>query len=348
LGFARKRQERRTVRPGIESLEDRAVPAVYKATDVGKLIQDVAAVSNTSGPNTIILEGRAYRSLTSPLVIQNAGNLTIEGSVGKKGTASQLTGGVSSSIFEIEGGNVTISGVAMTGVGIVAQGGIIHAINTNLTLEKSTVTSGQATQAGGGIFLDGGSLNVNDCTISNNDVAGPGGSVGGGIAAFNANVTITHSKININTATSINNMNPTVPALNAGGGIYAQGGTLNITGTSLSFDKVSSSTNGTDAGAFGGGIATNNTVVTVQRARILNNTLYTIASQSNQTLGSAAYATGGSLSISGSILSNNLPSGTAEVVAQQGAAVVLAQSTVEGVDLPARYTLGPNGFTPET
>ena len=289
MGDARKRSTRRLSCPGIEALEGRAVPATFHAANVSELRADIAAVNNTSGPNTIILEARAYRDLASELQIQNAGNLTIQGSVGKKGATTQLAGGVNSSVFAIANSNVTISGILMTGSGIVAHGGVINAENANLTLAKSTVTGGAATQGGGGIFTQGGTLNIDDCSIVNNLTSGADNAFGGGIATVNTNVTITRSRVNNNTLSQITNMNPAASALASGGGLYAQGGTINISRTNLSNNKVSASTSGTTATATGGGLSSVNAIVSVDHSTIANNTLHTIASQVNTTQGSAPF-----------------------------------------------------------
>jgi hypothetical protein len=323
------------------------VLSTYHAADITQLRADIAAVNNTSGPNTIILEGRTYKDLNSPLQIQNAGNLTIQGSAGKHASATQLVGGVSSPIFEIQGGNVTISRILMSGEGIVTRGGVIDAENTNLTLQRSTVNGGAAVQAGGGIFQQGGTLNITDCSIVNNMASGAENSFGGGIATVNTNVNISGTRIANNTLSQINNMNPGAGALASGGGVYAQGGTLNISRTNLSNNKVTASTSGTTAIASGGGLATVNATASVDRSVLANNSLYTIASQSNTSQGSAFSSSGGKLAVTNSQISGNLPNGKSEF-AGSDAVVVLQASTVDDVVLPGKYTLGNNGFTPET
>ena len=251
MGDVRKRTKRQASSLGVEALEGRVVLSTFKAANINELRADIAAVSNTSGPNTIILEGRAYRDIPSALQIENAGNLTIQGSLGNKGTTTQLTGGVNSSIFEIDNSNVTITGILMSGSGIVTEGGVINSQNSSLTLNKSTVTGGAASQAGGGIFAQGGTLNINDCSVVSNLASGAGTSLGGGIATVNTNVTITGTRVNNNTVSQINNMDPAAGALASGGALYAQGGTVKIFKTNLSNNKVSASTSGTTATSSG-------------------------------------------------------------------------------------------------
>jgi hypothetical protein len=319
---------------------------VFHAASVAELRADLATVSNTTGPNTIILEARAYRDLSSELVVQNAGDLTIMGSSKKNGTTT-LVGGANNRVLEIDGGHVTISGVLISGTGIVGQGGGIYAKDADVTLQKSTVTGTTANQAGGGIFAQGGSLNLDDCAIVNNSATGAGNAAGGGIATVNTNVTITRSRINNNTVMQINNMNPAAGAQSSGGGIAATGGTLTVTRSSVSNNKVSALTSGTSAAAAGGGFATTGATVAVDRSTIANNTLYTIASQVNETPGSAFATVGGTQTITNSTITGNLPSGTSEF-AQTGAQVVLQDASVDGVKLSGKHTLHDNGFTPGT
>ncbi len=164
---------------------------------------------------------------------------------------------------------------------------------------------------------------------------------------MNTNVTIARSKINNNSLSQINNMNPADGALASGGGIFTEGGTLTITSTNLSNNKISANTSGNTALASGGAVGTNNTIVSVDRSKIEDNTLYTIATQVNTTQGSAFSATGGSLTVTGSIITGNIPFGNSDF-SQTGASVVLTSSNVDGIQLPGSYKLGENGFTPDT
>ena len=115
LGFGKKRGWWRQSRPGIEALEGRAVPATFHAANVAQLQADIAAVSNTSGPNTIDLAPGTY-NLTGELQVQDASDLTIQGNPKDPGSIT-LVGGFPFRVFEIDGGRVTISGVTISGGG---------------------------------------------------------------------------------------------------------------------------------------------------------------------------------------------------------------------------------------
>ena len=106
--------------PSIESLEGRIVLSTFHASNLAQLRADVAQVNNTSGPNTIILHSGSYL-LQNKLVIQNAGNLTIESTPGKG--AANLVGAVVDRVLEIDGGSVTLTGLTVSGGGAVEPGG---------------------------------------------------------------------------------------------------------------------------------------------------------------------------------------------------------------------------------
>ncbi len=91
---------------------------------------------------------------------------------------------------------MTITGILMSGSGIVREGGVIQATNTNLTLRNSSVTNGAASQAGGGIYTQGGTLNLNN--VSGRQQPGLRAQAAALAAAsppWTLNVTIARSKI---------------------------------------------------------------------------------------------------------------------------------------------------------
>ena len=347
LGDARKRPRRRQSCPGIEALEGRAVPSTFKATDLAKLREAIVAVNYTTGPNTIILQGALSR-LAGYTSDPECGQSDDHGqSWQKRDHQHPASRSGERPGFQDQQQQRDHLRHLDDRYRDCAQGGVIDAENTDLTLDKSTITNGAATQAGGGIFAQDGTLNINDCSVVNNLVSGAGNAFGGGIATVNTNVTISGTKVNNNTLSQINNMDPAAGALASGGGFYAQGGTINISHTNLSTNKTSASTSGTTATASGSGFSTVNAVVTVFHSTIENNTLNTIGSQANNVQGSAFSAAGGSLTVTDAVIKGNLPAGNSEF-AQVGSPVILQDSTVDGVAMPGKYILGDNGFTPDT
>ena len=119
MGLKSKHETRRQNRPVMEALEGRIVLSTFRASTVTELQADIAAVNNTSGPNTILLKPGVYL-MTSALQIQNAGNLTIR--PGSTRSTTSLVGSVVDRVLEIDGGSVTLSGLQIDGGGAVTKG----------------------------------------------------------------------------------------------------------------------------------------------------------------------------------------------------------------------------------
>jgi hypothetical protein len=150
--------------------------------------------------------------------------------------ADQLTisGTNNWSIFNIQSGTVTISGLTITNGKESHGGGIYNA--GNLTLINCTV-SGNTADYGGGIYnYSTGTTILTNCTVSNN-TANVGG---GGIFNYTGTLTLTNCTVSDNTA------NGASGGINdAGGGIYNSAGILTLTNCTV---------NGNTTGYNGGGI----------------------------------------------------------------------------------------------
>src|SRR5690606_24610103 len=122
-----------------------------------------------------------------------------------------LRGGGSNRIFNVSGGNLTLTNVKIENGNGVSTGGGIYNNGGTVTLNNSTVSGNTATNYGGGIYnTSSGTVTItNNSTVSGNTA----GSHGGGIYNGGGTVTITNSTVSGNTATSGN-----------GGGIYNQNG----------------------------------------------------------------------------------------------------------------------------
>jgi hypothetical protein len=167
------------------------------------------------------------------------------------------------------GSAINISGLTITGGNnsFSAGGGIVVG-DESLTLTNCNITGNTAVDGGGGINVQSaaGSLNIQNCSINNNEVTGSG-YCGGGIHLQGATpVTISGSTISGNTANK------------SGGGIYFNnGGSLLLFGSTLSGNKatigtggglyffgtvgagkltvINSTIAGNTSGSYGGGIA---------------------------------------------------------------------------------------------
>ncbi len=153
----------------------------------------------TSAPNDCSLRGAITRS-------QTPGNFTIsfDSVVFASPKTITLTNGQlvinnsGGSSLTISGSNgVTISGNNASRVFLVSA-------TSNATFQGLTITGGNASDNGGGIYSDG-NLTINNCTISGNTAAN--GGFGGGIIHSSNQLTVTNSTISGNSA-------------DTGGGIY--------------------------------------------------------------------------------------------------------------------------------
>ena len=335
MGLKSKHETRRQNRPVMEALEGRIVLSTLYASTVTQLQADIAAVNNTSGPNTILLKPGVYL-MTSELQIQNAGDLTIRPSSLNK-TPTNLVGSVVDRVLEIDGGSVTLSGLSITGGGAVAQGGGIRAQNASLTLKDTKVYSNISTQSGAGIYTQGGTLDLQDSSVTNNRSSSSTSAVGGGIFALDTNVTLTGSSVGENSLYAYSQQ--TMGAVDASGaGIFAEGGSLSVTGSTLSGDTIYAVTTGTSAATSGAAISTLQTPVTVSKSTFQYDALNTVSYGAASTEGSVFATNGGSLTLLNSNLGKNAPGGMRSFF-HPGATVTITNMYIDGLKFSG--TLNP-------
>lgn len=164
--------------------------------------------------------------VTETLTIENAG------------VAPIIDGQATFRIFETGAAavNLTVRGVRLRN-GSADYGGCLRATG-DLTLERSEVTGCEATDSGGGVFVNGGALTVNDAWIHGNTSGTTG--IGGGITFFANLVTPEPARLArvtlegntayrggaISAAGEMNLINVTIrgnSAVDIGGGIWATG-----------------------------------------------------------------------------------------------------------------------------
>jgi hypothetical protein len=304
------------------------VLSTFHANNAAQLVADIAKVNNTTGPNTILLKSGPY-VLSQSLKIQNAGDLTIKNAT--SGGTVNLAGSAVDRVLEIDGGNVTLQGLSVSGGANVARGGGILAQNTNLTLKSVRVFSNVVSQAGGGIFAEGGSLTIQSSSVTNNRASNGVEALGGGIVALNTATTITSSMINENSLYAVDQT--TGGSVSAtGGGIYAQGGTLNIrrsTVTGNTIYAVTAATTGSFGASSGGAISTFQTPVTVSGSTFQYNALNTVSFGTFAIQGSVFSTGGGSLSVTNSSISKNTPAGWGAFFHTTGTPVTLTNTTID-------------------
>jgi len=288
---ARKRPRKRTLLD-LELLEARDVPAVYRVTALTDTAPGAAFSASGSGSqadpftganltlrmalenatsahanedNTVILTSGATYTVNQGQLLADLANsqvLTITTTDDSRATLQAVQGVVSPSFRVLHLTSDTsgqFSNLVFTGGQDVRGGGIYS--QGLLTLTNSVVTDNEATSTtgeayGGGIYVDGGIVNIDASTISGNSVTGANAvstvydnadgfaAYGGGIALNTGAVHITSSTISDNQA----NGGTQGEVFLAEGGLAAGGGIANLNGTlHVENSTIASNT------AFGGG-----------------------------------------------------------------------------------------------
>jgi hypothetical protein len=221
---------------------------------------------------TIILENLKLEGVypnNAPLVKVTGSSLELKD--GTEVTGNENNGGTATAgggIF-LDGGSLLAGqGTKITGntaSGTNGKGGGIYALNgSSITLEDGTEISGNiASLEGGGIYFDGGVLDIiAGVKISGNGANGTNGK-GGGIYAKNVDLTLEGGVIG-GTSQSEGNT-----ATIQGGGIYLSGGSLTLEdGAALSWNTTTASG---DLNYGGGGIYADGTAVIMNGSSAVSN-----------------------------------------------------------------------------
>jgi hypothetical protein len=177
--------------------------------------------------SSVLITDNAAGSAGGGIDIDDDGRLTLENSTvrGNISGSGHPGGGIHlgrNSVALIRNSTISNNSSGNLGGGIYVDGGA-------LTVENSTIL-GNSAEAGGGILVSGGTLTVQNTTISENSTFL---AEGGGIAAVSGKLTVTNSTISTNST-------PTF-----GGGIIALRSTLTVENSTIS---------GNSADKDGGGI----------------------------------------------------------------------------------------------
>jgi Calx-beta domain len=302
LGAASRRNS--TYRLRVESLEDRAVPAIFTVTDLGDnggvdpspgagtgtLRQAIVDANATPADDQIEFDASLFGTaqpinLESSLTIAAAGGgLTISGpgadllTVQRDSSAAAAFSVINSYSPDLSLSDFTISG------GTAFAAGVYSAGTTNL--DHITITGNNANDIAGGLFVTGGqTVNITNSVISGNSSTQAGGiQVNSG-----ATLNLTDSIVSGNTATGA-------------GGV---GGILAFNGSTLNLKRTTVSNNSAPAGAGGGVVALGGSTINILDSAITGN--------SAKTYGGGVYiATGSTLLIQNSTISGNSVTGTAQ------------------------------------
>ena len=228
LGTDQRGASRLTSNPDIGAFQTQGslllvTTASDSAVHTGVSLRDAVTSANLDGAQGIASTISFAANLIGQTITLTNGELAISQNVTIAGPGSHeltISGNTASRVFEIDAGNVTISGLTISGGKSSSGGGGI--LNyASLTLSQDFLTANQETagEAGGGAVLSSGggsALTVDRTTISNNTATW----TGGGISLIDGGVLVlTNSTINGNTSAR------------DGGGITLQSITANVRAT---------------------------------------------------------------------------------------------------------------------
>ncbi|NJK68908.1 MAG: hypothetical protein HC941_22430 [Microcoleus sp. SU_5_3] len=199
---------------------------------IGSLRQAILNANANLGTDTITFEGDIFADNTPDIITLTSGELQITDSLTIQGLGAN---------------NLTISGNNASRVLNIDNN---NASQINVAIDGLTISGGNTTGNGGGIF-NRENLKISNSNIRNNTAAN-----GGGISTVSGTLDITDSAIDSNTSRGV------------GGGIQQQGNAIvNITNSTINNNTSNSNGAGIDANPSPGGFA-----VTVTNSNISGNT----------------------------------------------------------------------------
>ena len=224
------------------------------------------AIAVAADGDTIKFDGNYTIRLTSELVIPTTKNLAIDGT----GHTVTLDGQNSVRVLKMNSVfGMTLNALTIThGTATVGDGGGIYIDHTLFVVVSNCTIS---SNSGGGIYNNGGTLNVTNSSISSNsgsrlyndgdtlNVTNSSISSNSGYGLYNAGtLNVTNSTFSSNSANAIN--------LPSGGGIYnTDTGTLNVTNSTFSSNSASA------IGGYSGGGILNTGTLTVTNSTFSGN-----------------------------------------------------------------------------
>jgi hypothetical protein len=247
----------------------------------GSLRQAILDANATPGDDTITFEVTGTISLDSALPNLSS-NIDIQGPGADLLTVRRNTGGYYRIFTVATGSNVALGGLTISN----GYGGIWNDGGT-LTLNNLTVSGNSAGGQGGGIVnSNGGTLTLNNSTISNNHVFGGLSYGGGGISNQGATLTINNSTISGNDTQDVDST--------YGGGIVNLG-TLTLNNSTVSRNSASSFFDPACGGGIahlGGTLAVRNTIIAGNMAGVAPDLCGSLSSSGYNLIGNAQGGSG--------------------------------------------------------
>ncbi len=208
------------------SLAVNTIVDVVNSTDSKTSLREAIAYAKFLGGNqTVTFDTTFFNSpqtilLTAgPVNLTNAtGVITIQG-LGVDRLS--ISGNNASRVFTLYGGSANLRGVTVTGGSTTANGAGLYDNGGTLTLTNCTV-SGSSAANGGGLYNKAGTLNLTNCTLSGDSAASSGGALLNAGAATLINCTVSANTAGtggglVNAVTTTLTLGNTIVAGNAAG-----------------------------------------------------------------------------------------------------------------------------------
>ncbi|MEG4943736.1 Calx-beta domain-containing protein [Microcoleus sp. F4-D5] len=284
----------------------------------------VVVNSNDSLTDYSLAEGSFRQALLNANAI--AGNDTISFNLPAGSQTINLTG-----VLPEISGDVTITNSTGSSNLIVGRdtGGDYRIFKVksgvSATFDGFTIANGLISD-GGGIYNDGGTVNVTNSTLSNNTVTGDTvtGGRGGGIYNNGGTVNAINSTFSNNRLSNF--FNPNLNPIPSGGGIHNEGGTVNLTNSIFSG-------NSGFAPSRGGAISNNSGTVNVTNGTFSGNRATNGGGISNNGPGTVKVANSTFSGNVGVRFTLGVPAGVnGAAISNQGGTVEVTSSTLSGND----------------
>jgi hypothetical protein len=244
--------------------------------------------------------------------------ITLSGAAGLDGPAINAFDGDANGLTG--GPSLEVDGAILSGNSSSGRGGAISGTGGSVTIQDSTISDNAAFAAyegGGGVYarlLTGQNLTVENSTVSGNHTGG-NDAPGGGIRALYTPVTIQDSTVSGNYTTDDTAQ---------GGGVYARGTAVTIEDSTI---------NGNSSDAPGGGISSyspyGESDLTIEDSTVSGNT-----TNGDSSFGGGVYAFGSTTAIRGSTIAINETNGSnaggAGLTVFRGEDTAIERSTITG------------------
>ena len=205
-----------TIEKAMERLNEVAAKGI-RASEISETTPWELHVTGTPTVPASTISGGSFINVSSTI-----GNLAIIG----EGDGATIDANSKGRVLNVaSGANVTIKDITLKGGNATSGGCIYMNSGSSVTIKTGTsITGNNASQKGGGIYSDGGTLTINGGTISSNTISSPraSGDDGGiGIYIKGGSMTMTGGEISANNKTD----NAQTASYIRGGGIRLAGGT---------------------------------------------------------------------------------------------------------------------------